>query len=274
MDQRHINLNRKMYSFNVDVKEESDFGKAKKIFNKFGFVVLKNFIKKNIIIELRNELLEKIQSNSIINPKKNIHFIDSDKLSSAHNLSSFLANYQLLRNDSNILRLTKELYGDTSSDDFNSSYFAKPKQVGLETKAHQDNAYFCRMPADVATFWFPVSYSNMSNGALYYFAKSHNIGELEHAPQGNLGASMCLTNNSLNRVIKLFQKIYVEVELGDCIMHNALVVHGSEANIGPNDRNAFNFSVASSHAKVNKKKYENYQNLLANFLASKKGQTN
>ena len=41
-----------------------------------------------------------------------------------------------------ILDLIKTFYKDITVGDFNSSYFAKPKYEGLETKPHQDNAFF------------------------------------------------------------------------------------------------------------------------------------
>ena len=40
-----------------------------------------------------------------------------------------------------ILDLIKTFYKDITVGDFNSSYFAKPKYEGLETKPHQDNAF-------------------------------------------------------------------------------------------------------------------------------------
>ena len=46
----------------------------------------------------------------------------------------------------------------------NSSYFAKPKFQGLETKTHQDNAFFCMDPPEIATCWMPLSSANKKNG--------------------------------------------------------------------------------------------------------------
>ena len=65
--------------------------------------------------------------------------------------------------------------------------------------------------------------------------------------------------------LKNFKKKFVEVKKGDCIIHNALVVHGSKKNVSKKSRRAFNFSVASRD-KINKKKFSIYKLKLRSFL--------
>ena len=66
---------------------------------------------------------------------------------------------------------------------------------------------------------------------------------------------MCV-EKELEKVKNNFEKTYIELEKGDCIIHNSLVVHGSEANTSQFDRNAFNFSIGSKFAVRNNKLYE------------------
>jgi phytanoyl-CoA hydroxylase len=263
----------KIYSvdFNDNIKNISPeiIKKSKELFYKNGFVVLKNSISKNIILKVKKDLENTIKKNKISNKLRDIHFFKNGKVSSAHNLFNYIDSYKKLSNAPNVLKVIKNVYKKISKTNFNSSYFAKPKLQGLETKPHQDNAFFCMEPADIATCWMPITFANKKNGCLYYFSGSHVLGDLEHIPEGNLGASMCLTNSSLKKVKKNFEKTYIELELGDCVIHNALVVHGSEANISDFNRNAFNFSIGSKFAIKNKSLYKAYKSRLDLFLSKK-----
>lgn len=263
----------KVYSidFNNNVKNISPIiiSEAKKLFNKNGFVVLKNSISKNIILKVKKDLESSIKDNKISNKLRDIHFFKNGEISSAHNLFDYVYSYKKFLNTSSVLKVIKSILGKISKRKFNSSYFAKPKFQGLETKPHQDNAFFCMEPANVVTCWMPITFANKKNGCLYYFAASHILGNLKHIPEGNLGASMCLTNNSLKKVKNKFKKIYIELKLGDCVIHNSLVCHGSDANLSKFDRNAFNFSVGSKFAIKNRILYKNYKNRLDLFLRQK-----
>jgi ectoine hydroxylase-related dioxygenase (phytanoyl-CoA dioxygenase family) len=65
--------------------------------------------------------------------------------------------------------------------------------------------------------------------------------------------------------IKKYKKIFIDVQPGDCVIHDALVAHGSESNISSKNRRAFNFSI-SSKDKVNAKSLKKYKDKLKNFL--------
>ena len=53
------------------------------------------------------------------------------------------------------------------------------------------------------------------------------------------------------------------------MIHDALVVHGSNSNISYKNRRAFNFSIASRD-KINNKKLKLYKNKLKKFLDNNK----
>ena len=199
-----------------------------------------------------------------------MHFLKNGKISSAHNLSLYINFYKNFQNLSVIQKLAKKIYGKISKKSFNSSYFAKPKKIGLETKPHQDNAFFCMKPSEIMTFWFPVTFANKTNGGLYYYYGSHNSRLYEHEPKGNLGASMTIIPKELKIIKKKFKKIYINLKKGDFVVHSSNVVHGSNKNTSSFDRNAFNFSIASSRAKEIKKLKENYNSKLKKFLKFKK----
>jgi phytanoyl-CoA hydroxylase len=244
--------------------------RAQKIMEANGFVVLRNSIPPKLVQSLHDELLIAVEEGRITNKLRDIHFFPDGEISSAHNLIDHIPSYALLQTLPNILALVRSFFKDVSVTQFNSSYFAKPKLQGLETRAHQDNAFFCMEPADVLTCWLPVSFARKENGCLYYYRGSHRLGNLEHVPEGELGASMCIPDALLAQTAKKFRKIYIELELGDCVIHNALVIHGSEENKSNHNRNAFNFSIASKYAARNDQRYQEYQKNLSSFLSKRK----
>jgi len=243
---------------------------AAALFRKNGFVVLRGAIPESLIVDLRKELLDAVAKTAITKAKRDIHLFPDGEISSAHNLIDYLPRYGELQGLPNIRALTTMLFGEISEEKFNSSYFAKPKLQGLETKPHQDNAFFCMEPANVLTCWSPVTFARRENGCLYYHAGSQAMGDIEHEPEGNLGASMCVTGEALALVEQRFPKRYIELDLGDCVVHGAQVVHGSEANSSPHDRNAFNFSVAGKNAKRRPDMFAAYKQKLEQFLDRKK----
>tara|TARA_B000000532_G_C18868847_1_gene407497 strand:+ start:282 stop:1091 length:810 start_codon:yes stop_codon:yes gene_type:complete len=247
-----------------------DDNELKNLFNTNGFIVLRDSVPIDLIKEVKKDLLEAVDKNKITNSKRDIHFFKNGEISSAHNLIEYIPSYNKLMSTKKISNFFKSIFSEIKSSKFNSSYFAKPKYQGLETKPHQDNAFFCMEPAEIATCWMPLTFSNKNNGCLYYYEKSHNSGNLNHVPMGNLGASMCLDEEELQKVEKKFKKVFVELKLGDCIIHNALVVHGSEANKSDKDRNAFNFSLGNKNSSRNEVLFKNYKKKLENFLKKKK----
>lgn len=256
--------------YDLDVSCESNLVQAAKIFSENGFVVLRKAIPPVLIDQIHQDLQHAISSGLITNKVRDLHKFPDGSVSSAHNLLDYLPNYRRLI-DLKVIQLMLTLtFGELSESRFNSSFFAKPRRIGLETKPHQDNAFFCLEPAEVATCWLPVTFANRSNGCLYYYPTSSRLGNLPHLPEGNVGASMCLTRDALALVESSFNRVYVELEKGDCVIHNATIIHGSEPNESGSDRNAFNFSIASQRATRNLDLHNKYQSNLRSFLAAKK----
>ena len=53
-----------------------------------------------------------------------------------------------------------EIFGPFEKKWFNSSYFLKPKRVGIATKPHQDNAFFNLKKGEALTCWVAIDASN------------------------------------------------------------------------------------------------------------------
>jgi len=245
-----------------------NFLNEKKKYLDNGFAIFRNFIFKSDIDKLVAEV-ERVRRLDNLNKQRDFHLVDG-RVSSMHNLADHSDYYKFFIQNSPVQNFFYSIYGSSSTKIFNSSFFAKPKRNGLETKAHQDNAYFYMDPPEVMTCWFPVDFSDSRNGTLYYYSKSDVLGDIPHVAEGNLGASMCIDSTHIKNVEKKFERHEITLSKGDCVVHNPLVIHGSEANLSEFDRKAFNFSIASLQANRLEKPYQNYLNNLRKFLSYKK----
>jgi len=237
-----------------------------KTLKKNNFVVIKNFFSKDVLVKIKKEI-EALKTKKM--NRRDKHYISVGNkllLSSMHNIHLYSKYYKNLILQSKLRDIVNMRYGSTSRRIFNSSLFAKPKNVGLSTKIHQDNAFFNLNNAEALTCWVAIDKSDKNNGGLFYYKGSSELGSLNHIPEGNLGASMTIKQTStFKNKIKKYKKIFIDVQPGDCVIHDALVAHGSESNISSKNRRAFNFSI-SSKDKVNDKSLKKYKDKLKNFL--------
>jgi len=257
------------YKYIFDCNKNGWVINTKKSIKNNGFVILRNFLPIKFVKSLHIKTLDLYRKNKISNKLRDIHQFKDGTLSSIHNIFDYLPFYKNVLKLENVKKVSASIFDNNYQLKLNSSYFAKPPKVGLATKPHQDNAFFCMKPAEVLTFWFPTEFSAKHNGPLYYYPETNKKNYL-HRPLGNLGTSMTINKNALDKIKKNKKAVYVEANIGDCVIHDALVVHGSDQNISKDSRNAFNFSLFSDLSVQNKILYKNYKNNLKKYLDNKK----
>jgi phytanoyl-CoA hydroxylase len=172
-------------NFEIANVELGYLNRAVNIYRKYGFVVLKNVIPADLLKKIHGELLFAFNNDTITNTVRDLHKFKDGTVSSAHNLVDYIPSYGELQKLKSIIEVVEGAYGKISTESFNSSYFAKPKLIGLETKPHQDNAFFCMEPPEIATCWIPIDNADRSNGALYYYPLTPGLGNIPHSPEGN-----------------------------------------------------------------------------------------
>ncbi len=122
------------------------------------------------------------------------------------------------------LELAAELVGEP--EPLGVETFWKPARVGSVVPYHQDNAYFCRRPADVVTLWIALDRVTRENGAVEYLLGSHR--ELEpHRASGVRGNSFALANEPPANRFEVYQP---ELEPGDALLHHSQIIHRSHPN--------------------------------------------
>ena len=248
----------------------NSINKLKNSFYNKGFVVLKNFISKKLIDEVEHDVQKLIKKKKLKNKFENIHYLPNKQLSSVHNINNYMPYHKKFLNGTRILKVFYELFGTSDVKFFNSSYFFKPGKNGKQTKAHQDNAYFNLNSRKALTCWVPTVNITKKNSPLYYYLGSNKNGMFPHEPKGNIGASMSISKKYINKIKKKYKKHYILLKKGECIIHNILVVHGSETNGSSIERGAFNFSIKSKKVKKNVISFNDYKKKFKVFLKTKK----
>lgn len=232
-----------------------------------GFTVVRGAFDEATLTKLEAELA---RMRDVVSAKRDIHFIDKEKsiLSSMHNMHEHSPFWCDLVRTSGIFDLVEQTYGSVDRRVFNGSFFAKPARHGLATAAHQDNAYNYIKGGEILTGWISLDRANAENGGLYYYAGSHRLGDIDHLPLGNLGASMAVTEDMIGD-LGLEEPVVLDLHRGDCVIHNALVIHGSADNTSERERRGCNFSAASA-AEWDREAFARYEKKLNAFLDAKK----
>ena len=248
-----------------------DFKNKKLTLNKKGFCVLKNIISLETLKEIELETL-KISWGQHKEAEVNIiHKENKSVLSSSHNLVLWSDTFKNLYANVSLKKIYKLLLGEQPNPlkTINSSYFFKSK-YSKDIKPHQDNAYFnLESGIDCLTFYIPIHKQSKKNGTIYYFSGSHELGNIEHEPKGNLGASMCIKQTNHIKKLSKYKIEYLNLNPGDVVIHNALVVHGTLPNTKDKLCEACNFTFFGEKNKINELAYKEYKNHLKLFLESK-----
>ena len=196
-----------------------------------GFILIKNFLKKKEINELRAELFNKINKEKNKFKKRFINFTKNGSINSLHGLDNFEC-VKKIQKDKRVINSVSTILG-RNYDEFGSELFAKPAGTGLSVPIHQDNKYWCLSNGKAITMWLALDRSNIKNGGIFYYKGSHQLGLLEHEPSYAPGSSQKI---KFTKGLVHFKKIFPSLNVGDCLIHNCLVVHGSNKNLTKNSR--------------------------------------
>jgi len=129
--------------------------------------------------------------------------------------------------------------------------FWKPARVGSAVPLHQDNAYFCRVPADVFTLWIAIDPVTPENGAVEYLSGSH-LELLPHEASGVAGNSFALRGD-LRVDLDAFDRYQPSLAPGDALLHHSQVIHRSLPNTSDHSRRALVIVYRGAHTEVDAK---------------------
>ncbi len=126
--------------------------------------------------------------------------------------------------------------------------FNKPARIGSGVPYHQDNAYFCRTPADMLTLWIAIDPVTFENGAVFFVKGSHKDGLLPSVPSGVTGNSIGLAEPP---TVPLEEQFLATLAPGDATIHHCETIHHSAPNLTDHSRLALLFVFRGAHTTIN-----------------------
>ncbi len=126
--------------------------------------------------------------------------------------------------------------------------FCKPGGDGMEVPWHQDGHYWPIRPLATCTAWIAIDDSLVENGCLRVIPSSHREGELfEHMKEDR--EDVVLNQKVTEGQFDLASAKDVELQAGQLSLHDAFLVHGSNANHSTRRRAgiAIRYMPGSSH---------------------------
>lgn len=232
----------------------------KKNFYKDGFVKIEKLLKKKEIKLILTEIKKiKKKFTKIKNP--NLHYTEDNKVNTIHDINKFIKKGFLnkLAKDKRIINIVRTILDDEPRLR-NLEFFLKPKKTGRKAPIHQDN-FFWNIPSKKAlNIWLACTKSDRKNGGVFYFAKSHKNGLLDHEISYQPGTSQRISSKYIDKI--KYKKKFPILNPGDAIFHHCEVIHGSNKNNSNKDRIGLVMSFRGLKAKVNIKRWKEYQKKL------------
>ena len=190
-------------------------------FNKNGFVILKNIIKKKEVQNLFKEI-EIIKRKAIkTKNKRYFHFTSDNRINTIHNIQKFYKSKKLLSLSKNqkINKFLKRVLSENIHVR-NFEFFLKPAKTGMASPPHQDNFFWNIADSKAANVWIALSNSNKRNGGIYYLKGSQKMGVVDHKPSQMKGTSQKVQLKKIHK--DNFKKIFPNLKIGDCLVHHCV----------------------------------------------------
>jgi ectoine hydroxylase-related dioxygenase (phytanoyl-CoA dioxygenase family) len=139
-------------------------------------------------------------------------------------------------------QIVAEATSSKSSQIFHEHIFIKEAGTHKETPWHQDMPYYCVNGNDTGSFWIPLDNVNKENN-LQLILGSHKWPKLVRPTKWSTEQSWYRDDSSfmdLPNIDKFKDNILIpELNLGDAVLFNFKIVHGSGGNKTSNSRRAF-----------------------------------
>jgi ectoine hydroxylase-related dioxygenase (phytanoyl-CoA dioxygenase family) len=216
---------------------------------KNGFVLVKGMVSKEVVEQIRREtqgLHERLAGKSVDGLGIIWEKIDSGEkiirqLMGSQNISPTL---RYLSEESTISRAAERLLGE-SVELFHSKLMMKTALKGSFTPWHSDWGYWQTIfkTSKLMNAFLAIDSSTVENGCIRYVPGSHRQYQEHQVDHNATGFDIGLPGD-----INAYNSIAVEMEPGDVAFHDAICVHGSEANHSPRHRmmNTFAFTVKNN----------------------------
>jgi ectoine hydroxylase-related dioxygenase (phytanoyl-CoA dioxygenase family) len=153
-------------------------------------------------------------------------------------------------------QIISEATGSKSVQLFHEHIFIKDAGTQKETPFHQDMPYYCIDGNQTGSFWIPLDKVEKNNN-LKLILKSHHWSKLIKPTKWSNNKSWYSENNDFMEMPdlkKIKKDIFVpDLEIGDAVLFNFKIVHGSDSNLTSSQRRAFSMRFIGDDVKFLKR---------------------
>jgi hypothetical protein len=134
---------------------------------------------------------------------------------------------------------------------WSSHFISKPPGHGLIVPWHEDSAYWGKRldPMEVVTVWLGIDNSTVENGCMRVMPGTHRGGYSNYEPVGD-GKTHVFGTQIASDQFDEAEAVDLEIAAGECHMHNAKLMHASNANTSDKRRCGYTMRYMPSHVKL------------------------
>ncbi|MEK4508498.1 phytanoyl-CoA dioxygenase family protein [Paenibacillus anaericanus] len=169
----------------------------------------------------------------------------SDELDTPHFRDERLLTYLL---SEEVLDLVEQIIGPNIGL-WSSHFICKDPYVGRATPWHEDSTYW-RGRLDrydkIVTVWLAIDRSNKENGCMRVIPGTHHNGFSEYV---EVDGKQNLFSSQIKDV-EDSEAVYLELEPGECSLHDSRIIHGAEPNKSIYRRCGYTMRYFSTEARV------------------------
>jgi phytanoyl-CoA hydroxylase len=200
----------------------------KALFDRDGYVVVRQFLNLTELTELRRELDRYIARIAGL-PRTDVMFENRDRPETLKQLARMKQNdaffVEFIERPKWIV-LAETLLNDATVPK-ELEWFNKPPRASRETPPHQDGYYFMLTPAEAVTMWLALDPVDECNGCVRYIPGSHRKGLRPHARTDVIGFSQGIIDYEKDDYAA---EVPIRAEPGDLLVHHALTIHRADRN--------------------------------------------
>jgi len=160
--------------------------------------------------------------------------------------------------DPDILDLVSPILGEDLAL-FSTHFICKPKGNGRRVPWHEDSAYWRGKidPMEVCTVWLAIDPSRKENGCMRVIPRTHNSGQFGFSDYDSVDVKKNVFPTEIRESQRDESKhVLIELEPNQCSLHDARLMHGSEANTSDLRRCGWTLRFCSTHSKFNTEAFD------------------
>jgi len=237
----------------------------KKFFNKYGYLIQRNFFDKKLIEDCYRSISR--EEKSIIKLIKK-GTLSKENYAYEKNSLKYLKNVNFYVKTLNKL-IKKKLFCIVDEISIKNYYLNfvelhKKKSGGSRTPPHQDRFFFCLKTGHALTAYLALNKQNTKNGILNYISGSHKKN-FKHVRSDEIGFSAQIDEKEFDKYKKKI--IRTHLNPGDLMIHDYNLVHFADQNKSKKARVNLAFRFMSQDFELDKKKINIWKEL---FKSSKR----